>query len=375
MDDADQPYLRVRDLTVRFATPDGGFDAVDRVSFTARRGRILGVVGESGSGKSVLGLALLGLHDPRRTTVSGRIVLGGRDLVGRPEAYLRRLRGREVAMVFQDPLAALHPHHPVGRQIAEALRAHQPGVGRRVARRRAVELLDRVGVAQPVRRAGQYPHQLSGGLRQRALIAMALVNEPVLLVADEPTSALDATAQAQVLDLLAELRTTHRPAVVLISHDLGVIGQLADDLLVLYAGRVVEYGTAEQVLRRPRHPYTWGLLASAPTLAGSPDEDLVPIPGSPPDPRSRPPGCAFHPRCRYAAQVGEPAVREVPELLPATGPGHLVACHLPEPERQRLHAGLAVRPEPAGSAGRLAPSGLAGRPEPSGSIERPEPGR
>jgi peptide/nickel transport system ATP-binding protein len=344
VDDAEPPYLRVRDLMVRFDTPAGALRAVDGVSFSVRRGRILGLVGESGSGKSATGLALLGLHDPQRSTVAGRIEVGGRDLVGRPEAQLRRLRGRELSMIFQDPLAALHPHHRVGRQVAEAYRVHHPGAGRRAARRRAVEMLGRVGVPQPDRRAEQYPHELSGGLRQRVMIAMALVNGPGLLVADEPTSALDVTVQARVLELLAELRAELAMTVVLISHDLGAVSQVADDVVVMYAGRVVESGGVDQVLRRPRHPYTWGLLASAPSLAGPAEGDLVPIPGNPPSPFDRPAGCAFRPRCRYADLAGPEAAGSVPRLLPATGPGHLVACHLPEAERRRIHAGLPDQP-------------------------------
>jgi peptide/nickel transport system ATP-binding protein len=319
------PYLQVRDLRVRFATEDGVVRAVDGVSFGVERGRTLGIVGESGSGKSVTSLAVLGLHDPKRATVSGEILVGGRDIVGRPDEEVRRLRGRDMAMIFQDPLSALHPYYPVGRQIAEAYRIHHPRASRGEARKRTVEMLDRVGIPQPERRAGHYPHEFSGGMRQRAMIAMALVNDPDLLIADEPTTALDVTVQAQILDLLEDLQKEFNSAIVLITHDLGVVSQVADDVLVMYGGRAVEHGSVEQVLRRPQHPYTWGLLASVPSLHGDADADLVPIPGSPPSLINLPPGCAFHPRCAYA---DERSRTEVPELREVAG-GHLVACHRP----------------------------------------------
>jgi peptide/nickel transport system ATP-binding protein len=319
------PYLQVRDLRVRFAIEDGVVRAVDGVSFAVERGRTLGIVGESGSGKSVTSLAVLGLHDPKRATVTGEILVGGRDIVGRPDEEVRRLRGHDMAMIFQDPLSALHPYYQVGRQIAEAYRIHHPRAGRAEARRRTLEMLDRVGIPQPERRARQYPHEFSGGMRQRAMIAMALVNDPDLLIADEPTTALDVTVQAQILDLLEDLQKEFDSAIVLITHDLGVVSQVADDVLVMYGGRAVEHGTAEQVLGQPQHPYTWGLLASVPSLHGDADADLVPIPGTPPSLINLPPGCAFHPRCTYADDRSR---TEVPELREVAG-GHLVACHRP----------------------------------------------
>jgi peptide/nickel transport system ATP-binding protein len=319
------PYLQVRDLRVRFATEDGVVRAVDGVSFAVERGRTLGIVGESGSGKSVTSLAVLGLHDPKRATVTGEILVGGRDVVGRPDEEVRRLRGRDMAMIFQDPLSALHPYYQVGRQIAEAYRIHHPRAGRVEVHRRTIEMLERVGIPQPERRARQYPHEFSGGMRQRAMIAMALVNDPDLLIADEPTTALDVTVQAQILDLLEDLQKEFNSAIVLITHDLGVVSQVADDVLVMYGGRAVEHGTTEQVLRQPQHPYTWGLMASVPSLHGDADADLVPIPGSPPSLINLPPGCAFHPRCRY---VDDRSRTEVPELREVAG-GHLVACHRP----------------------------------------------
>ncbi|MCZ7475599.1 ABC transporter ATP-binding protein [Micromonospora sp. WMMC273] len=331
------PYLRVEDLRVRFDTEDGVVRAVDGVSFAVERGRTLGIVGESGSGKSVTSLAILGLHNAKRTTISGEISVGGRQLVGLGEEEVRRLRGRDMAMVFQDPLSALHPYYSVGRQIAEAYRVHHPKAGRREARSRAVDMLGRVGIPQPAKRFEQYPHEFSGGMRQRAMIAMALVNDPDLLIADEPTTALDVTVQAQILDLLADLQEEFRSAIVLITHDLGVVSQVADDVLVMYAGRGVEHGSVERVLRAPQHPYTWGLLSSVPSLHGDADADLVPIPGNPPSLINLPSGCAFHPRCRWADVNGDRSRTEVPELVSAGTAGHLVACHLPVAARERIY--------------------------------------
>ncbi|WP_433309843.1 ABC transporter ATP-binding protein [Micromonospora chersina] len=331
------PYLRVTDLRVRFDTEDGVVRAVDGVSFSVERGRTLGIVGESGSGKSVTSLAILGLHNAKRTTISGEISVGGRQVVGLPEEEVRRLRGRDMAMIFQDPLSALHPYYTVGKQIAEAYRVHHPRAGKREARTRAVDMLGRVGIPQPGKRFDQYPHEFSGGMRQRAMIAMALVNDPDLLIADEPTTALDVTVQAQILDLLSDLQAEFRSAIILITHDLGVVSQVADDVLVMYGGRAVEHGSVEQVLRRPQHPYTWGLLSSVPSLHGDADADLVPIKGNPPSLINLPSGCAFHPRCRYAGRNGDRSRTEVPDLLPVSERGHLVACHLPEAARQRLY--------------------------------------
>ncbi len=363
-----QPYLVVEDLAVRFRTEDGVVRAVNGVSFGVEPGRTLGIVGESGSGKSVASLAVLGLHDPRRAEVSGEILVGGRNIVGLPEQQLRRLRGRSMAMIFQDPLSALHPYYTVGRQIAEAYRVHHASASRAQARAHAVAMLNRVGIPQAAKRVDRYPHEFSGGMRQRVMIAMALVNDPDLLIADEPTTALDVTVQAQILDLLADLQREFNTAIVLITHDLGVVSQVAHDVLVMYGGRAVEQGSVEQVLRQPQHPYTWGLLASVPSLRGDPDADLTPVGGSPPSMLNLPAGCPFHPRCRYAGHTGGRSQSEVPPLLPAGQPGHLVACHLSTVERERLR-----REEPTELAGaRSARAGHApGRPpcsRPSDSV-------
>jgi peptide/nickel transport system ATP-binding protein len=330
---APPPFLVVRDLQVLFGTEDGTVRAVDRVSFSLPRGRTLGIVGESGSGKSVTSLAIMGLHDRRRARVTGQILVEGHDVVAMDDEQVRRLRGRELAMIFQDPLSALHPYYTVGFQVAEAYRVHHQ-VSKAVARKRAVEMLDRVGIPQPARRFDQYPHEFSGGMRQRAMIAMALVNDPGLLIADEPTTALDVTVQAQILDLLADLQREFRSAIILITHDLGVVSQVADDVLVMYGGRAVERGSAEQVLRAPQHPYTWGLLSSVASLTDDPEADLRPIRGGPPSLIHLPPGCAFHPRCGHELGVASPCRTAVPELLPTRAPGHLVACHLPETVRR-----------------------------------------
>ncbi|MFE6778273.1 ABC transporter ATP-binding protein [Streptomyces sp. NPDC057702] len=328
-------YLSVRDLRVRFATEDGTVRAVDGLSFDLERGRTLGIVGESGSGKSVTNLTVLGLHDPRTTTVEGQIVLDGQRLVGAGERALERLRGNKMAMIFQDPLTALSPYYTVGRQIAEPYRKHT-GASKRAARRRAVDMLAKVGIPHAARRVDDYPHQFSGGMRQRAMIAMALICDPDLLIADEPTTALDVTVQAQILDLLGDLQREFGSAIILITHDLGVVAHTADDLLVMYAGRAVERGTVREVLSTPQHPYTWGLLDSMPSLTGPVDIPLAPIPGTPPSLLAPPPGCPFHPRCAYAALVdGDRCATQRPELPTGDGAapaGHGAACHL-GPER------------------------------------------
>ncbi|MFI9309718.1 ABC transporter ATP-binding protein [Streptomyces triculaminicus] len=322
------PLLSVRDLTVTFRTGRGPVRAVDSLAFSVRRGHTLGIVGESGSGKSVTSLAVMGLHTGAEVT--GSIALDGRELVGLAEGELNRLRGRRMAMIFQDPLSSLHPYYTVGEQIAEHHRVHF-GSRRAAARRRAVEMLGEVGIPEPARRAGEYPHQFSGGMRQRAMIAMALACEPDLLIADEPTTALDVTVQAQILDLIVRLQQDRGLAVVMITHDLGVIARVAQDVLVMYGGRAAEQAPVDALFTDPAHPYTRGLLDSLPRLDDADDAPLRAIPGSPPSLLTPAPGCAFAPRCPRAADAApaerERCARERPG--PATAGGRLVACHLP----------------------------------------------
>lgn len=319
------PLLAVDGLTVELPTQDGAVHAVTDLSYDVRRGEALGIIGESGAGKTASVLALLGLLDGARVTGSAR--LDGEELVGATERTLRRVRGNRVAMVFQDPAAALHPHHPVGRQVAEAYRAHQD-VGRRAARARAVEMLERVGLPDAARRARDYPHQLSGGQRQRVMIAMALVNDPDLLIADEPTTALDVTVQAQILALLREVQADTGVTLVLITHDVGVVARATRQLLVMYAGRAVETGPTPALLEEPRMPYTRALLAASPDLAGSVERRLTPVPGAPPSLLHPPSGCPFHPRCDRVDDVpGDRCLTELPDLR-RTADGRTRRCHL-----------------------------------------------
>jgi peptide/nickel transport system ATP-binding protein len=326
-------FLEVRDLRVHFATDDGVVRAVEGLSFGLERGQTLGIVGESGSGKSVTSLSIMGLHKGGSVTTSGEIWLDGQELVSASREEVRRMRGRRAAMIFQDPLSSMHPFYPVGRQIVEAYQVHHD-VSTKAARARAIDMLDRAGIPQPERRVDDYPHQFSGGMRQRAMIAMALVNNPDLLIADEPTTALDVTVQAQILDLIRDLQSEFGSAVILITHDLGVVAELADDILVMYAGRAMEYNRAEKVFTAPEHPYTWGLLASMPRLDREVRERLKPIDGSPPSLINLPTGCPFNPRCPYRGRDGIPCTTVDPHLPPYVQAG--VACHLPHPERNRI---------------------------------------
>jgi peptide/nickel transport system ATP-binding protein len=327
-------FLEVHDLRIHFPTDDGLVRAVDGLSFRLERGRTLGIVGESGSGKSVTSLGILGLHNRRNSTVSGQIWLDGQELVAASPEQVRRLRGRNMAMIFQDPLSSLHPYYTIGNQIIEAYRLHND-VSKQIARKHAIEMLARVGIPQPERRIDDYPHHFSGGMRQRAMIAMALSCDPELLIADEPTTALDVTVQAQILDLIRDLQQEFNSAVIMITHDLGVVAEVADDVLVMYGGRCVEYGSADDVFHRPEHPYTWGLLGSMPRLDLPPTERLLPIKGAPPSLINLPSGCAFHPRCRYGAENEGKSESWVPELREST-PWHMVACHLPAERRREI---------------------------------------
>ncbi len=327
-------FLSVRDLRVHFSTEDGVVKAVDGLSFDVEKGRTLGIVGESGSGKSVSSLSILGLHNPERTKVEGTIRFDGNELLSMPERKLRDLRGRRISMIFQDPLTALSPFYTVGEQIAETYRRHM-GANRHDAHARAIEMLDRVGIPQPKVRVNDYPHHFSGGMRQRAMIAMSLVCDPDLLIADEPTTALDVTVQAQILDLLRDLQDEFGAAIVFITHDLGVIASMAHDVLVMYAGRSVEKGTVREVLKTPSHPYTWGLLSSMPNLTGDVDIPLRPVRGTPPSLLAPPSGCPFHPRCDHMAVVGgDRCSSEQPPMTLVDGRG--AACHLAAPDKERI---------------------------------------
>ena len=313
--------LDISDLQVTFPTLEGRVSAVRGVNLTLEQGRVLGVVGESGSGKTVTMLATLGLL-PGSAEVSGSVRYKGKELLGLAPKELRRVRGSGIAMIFQDPRTSLNPVQTIGHQIVEGIRIHHPEVKRKEANRRAVELLGLVGIPQPERRARDYPHQFSGGMCQRAMIAMAVANDPDVLVADEPTTALDVTIQAQILDLLRDIRREKGVAIVLISHDLGVVAGLADDVAVMYAGRVVETGTVDDVYQQARHPYTRGLLASIPRLTDNSRAPLVSIGGGAPSLLRLPEGCAFHPRCEHAQAKCR---ADDPRLLPA-GPVE-AACH------------------------------------------------
>jgi peptide/nickel transport system ATP-binding protein len=333
----DEPFLDVRDLRIHFPTDDGLVRSVDGLSFALHRGRTLGIVGESGSGKSVTSLGILGLHNKRNAKVSGQIWLDGDELVSAAPEAVRRLRGNKMAMIFQDPLSSMHPYYSVGAQIIEAYRVHN-NVSKAVARKHAIDMLGRVGIPQPDRRVDDYPHQFSGGMRQRAMIAMAMCCDPQLLIADEPTTALDVTVQAQILDLMHDLQEEFNSALIIITHDLGVVAELADDVVVMYAGRCVEYASAKTVFEQPQHPYTWGLLGSMPRLDRPAVDRLAPIKGAPPSLINVPSGCAFHPRCAYEPRTAGLGSTVSPELSSSDGGTHLVRCHLPTEQRRRIWA-------------------------------------
>jgi peptide/nickel transport system ATP-binding protein len=340
------PLLEVDDLRVHFETEDGLVKAVDGISYDVDRGATLGIVGESGSGKSVSSLTVMGLTRARNARISGSVRFDGRELLNASDDDMRRIRGNEIAMIFQDPLSSLHPFYKVGHQIVEAIRAHRD-VSKAQAHDRAVEMLGLVGIPEPRRQADAYPHEFSGGMRQRAMIAMALANDPKLLIADEPTTALDVTVQAQILELIETLQREFDTAVVVITHDLGVVAEVADEIAVMYAGRIVERGPIQTMFDAPEHPYTWGLLSSIPRMDAPRGEELVPIAGRPPSLITLPGGCSFHPRCPYVRDAHrrvDPRLEPVPD-----DPRHEVACLLDSGTRRRLWAELrsGVRPEAA----------------------------
>jgi peptide/nickel transport system ATP-binding protein len=328
--------LEVNDLRTHFRTDDGIVKAVDGVSFSVEKGKTLGIVGESGCGKSVTCLTIMGLNPPRNTISSGEALFKGENLLTMPKKQLRDLRGNDIAMIFQDPMTSLNPVHTIGRQLVEAIKLHRD-VSSKNARARTLELLKAVGIPRAERRMDDYPHQFSGGMRQRVMIAMALINDPDLLIADEPTTALDVTTQAQILELMNRLQSEFGSAIIIITHDLGVVAETADDVVVMYAARVVERAPVHNLFQRPHMPYTWGLLGSLPRLDAD-MERLIQIPGQPPSLLNPPRGCRFHPRCPYVMNVCK---ETEPELRPISDePGHLQACHLDEQTKDREAAKL-----------------------------------
>jgi peptide/nickel transport system ATP-binding protein len=323
--------LEVKDLKTHFRTDDGIVRAVDGVTFSVEKGETLGIVGESGSGKSVTCLTIMGLNAKRNTLTSGEALWKGEDLLTMNASRLRELRGNDIAMIFQDPMTSLNPVHKIGSQLVEAIRLHND-ISKTQAKGRALELLKAVGIPRAERRIDDYPHQFSGGMRQRVMIAMALVNNPDLLIADEPTTALDVTTQAQILNLMEDLQKEFGSAIIMITHDLGVIAEIADNVVVMYAAEVAEEGTVDSIFKRPHHPYTWGLLGSLPRLDVN-VERLVQIQGQPPSLLRPPSGCRFHPRCPYVMDICKTVD---PDLRPVTGDAdHLQACHLDEETKDR----------------------------------------
>src|SRR3954471_5353349 len=328
--------LDVKDLKTYFRTDDGIVKAVDGVSFNVEKGKTLGIVGESGCGKSVTCLTIMGLNNRKTTISSGEAMWKGQNLIGMSPRKLRDIRGNEIAMIFQDPMTSLNPVHKIGAQLMEAVLLHQD-VSKAAARARAVELLKAVGIPRAEQRVDDYPHQFSGGMRQRVMIAMALINDPDLLIADEPTTALDVTTQAQILDLMAKLQQDFGSVIIMITHDLGVMAEIADDVVVMYAARVAEQAPVDNLFRRPHHPYTWGLLGSLPRLDVN-VERLVQIQGQPPSLLNPPRGCRFHPRCPYVMEICK---EKEPELLPVShDEAHYQRCHLDEETKDREAAKL-----------------------------------
>jgi peptide/nickel transport system ATP-binding protein len=328
--------LEVRDLKTSFRTDDGVVKAVDGVSFNVEKGQTLGIVGESGSGKSVTCLTIMGLNSSRNTITSGEALFQGEDLLKMNGRRLREIRGNDVAMIFQDPMTSLNPVHSIGKQLIEAVQLHRD-VTKKQARARALELLQAVGIPRAERRIDDHPHQFSGGMRQRVMIAMALVNDPDLLIADEPTTALDVTTQAQILTLMKNLQNEFGSAIIMITHDLGVIAEVADDVIVMYAAEIAEQASVDSLFTRPHHPYTWGLLGSMPRLDAD-VERLTQIAGQPPSLLNPPRGCRFHPRCPYVMDICK---TENPPLAPISDePEHLQACHLAEETKDREAAKL-----------------------------------
>jgi peptide/nickel transport system ATP-binding protein len=318
------PLLSVRDLTVDFATDDGLVQAVKAVSFELHAGETLAVVGESGSGKSVTAMAVMRLL-PKSARVTGEVHFAGQELLTLPDRQMRRIQGKEIAMIFQDPMTAMNPVFTVGNQLVEAIRIHHPDVSKKAARERSIDLLALVGIPMPRARLDNYPHEFSGGMRQRAMIAMAIANQPKLLIADEPTTALDVTIQAQVMEVMRTAQEATGAAMILITHDLGLVAGVAERVQVMYGGRLFETGTTEEIFYRSRNPYTQGLISSIPSAATRTEHRLQPIPGAPPSAINFPSGCVFRPRCPHATEICH---TDEPELRPVEGaPGQFTRCH------------------------------------------------
>ena len=337
--------LKIDDLKVSFKTDDGVVKAVDGVSLTVNSGETVAIVGESGSGKTVTSLSVMGLHKRGSAQVAGSIkVRDGEsvlDIVSATDEEILDIRGRAVAMIFQDPMSALHPYFRIGNQLAEGYLVHNPGK-KEEAKKRAVEMLDLVGIPEPLQRANEYPHQFSGGMRQRVMIAMALMNSPQMLIADEPTTALDVTVQAQILALLSDLQKEFNMGILLITHDLGVVAQVADRVYVMYAGHVVEHASVDDIFYNPAHPYALGLLQSVPRITVQGGERLKAIPGQPPSLINLPKGCAFAPRCEYIKHAdANSCATLLPELL-GSSQSHTARCHIPESSRKEIFA-VAIR--------------------------------
>jgi peptide/nickel transport system ATP-binding protein len=330
------PLLQVNDLRTRFHTDDGVLQAVDGVTFSVEPGEVLGIVGESGCGKSVTVLTIMGLNDPRLSSSTGEVLFRDENLLTASARRLREVRGNEIAMIFQDPMTSLNPVHTIGKQLVEAVLLHRD-VSRKEARARALELLEAVRIPRAERRIDDYPHQFSGGMRQRVMIAMALINSPDLLIADEPTTALDVTTQAQIIDLLKQLQKDFGTAIIMITHDLGVVAESCDDVVVMYSAKVAEHAEVDEIFERPQHPYTWGLMGSLPRLDVVVDR-LQQIPGQPPSLLNPPGGCRFHPRCPYAMSICR---EQVPALTAVPGEVfHEQACHLDPATKEREAAKL-----------------------------------
>jgi peptide/nickel transport system ATP-binding protein len=330
----ERPFLTVNNLSVAFPTEDGLVQAVDGVSISVEKGKTLAIVGESGSGKSVTAQAIMGLHDRKYARVTGEIWLNNVDLLSLTSAEMQAMRGSALAMIFQDPMSSLHPFYRVGDQITEAMRAHRK-VNPKEARREVIDMFKRVGIPAAERRVDAFPHQLSGGMRQRVMIAMALINSPDVLIADEPTTALDVTVQAQIIELIQDLQQEFGTTVILITHDLGIVADVADEVAVMYGARIVEMGPTNVIFEQPEMPYTLGLLSSIPRMDMEAGGRLLPIPGNPPSPIHLPKGCVFAPRCRYAAMTNGLSETERPDLV-ATAPNHSVRCHLAPDVRRRI---------------------------------------